>query len=179
MKKFLMPFLWFFGAVTVSSYCLAFISDSEDIQKFVLEQPLDHFQKASNTYKQHLEVWIPSQTRIDAPILFFPGSEAGRGNLKDLAKPYLAIGYKAIFAQADHRGYGSYSDDEDQTIPAYVTSDQAVEDFHQDLIFLNTKFPGPVAIVGFSYSGTIAIKLAAKYPKDVRAVVASSGAVEI
>lgn len=147
------------------------------VQKRFLTQPLDHFDSSSGTYSQEIEIFIPDGVLNNAPVIFFLTGEGGPLNLVEQASIYIPE-HKAIFIQAYHRGYGSYSEDADQSLPTYVNSRQAIEDFHRVITEYKTEFSGPWAVVGYSYPGSLAIELAAKYPLDVKVVVSSSGVVD-
>lgn len=154
----------------------AFAAEVEDRW---LDQPLDHRNVTSPKFKQHVQILIPQGVDKTAPVIFHLSGELGQSaeGLKTIQKFY-GRNYKAIYIQAAHRGYGSYSDDADQSLPAYVNVDQAVEDFHQVIGALKSEFTGPWVALGYSYTGGLAVELAARYPQDVRVVVSSSGVMQ-
>jgi pimeloyl-ACP methyl ester carboxylesterase len=140
-------------------------------RKFI--QPLQHSQPELGFYEQNIQILKPNQVTPDTPIVLFLGSEAGPGDLRKMSESFRQQ-RDIIAVQADHRGYGSYSKDLDQTVPAYVSMEQALEDFHQVILSLKKEFQRPVVLVGYSYSATLAILLAAQYPDSVDAIYASS-----
>lgn len=158
------------------SICSAVASAAQIFEDRKISQLIDHSNPSLGSYQQHIRILIPDGTPKDAPVLFFLGGEGGRKDLAMLAAPFLKE-RPVIAIQADHRGYDSYSHDADQTTPTYVNSEQAVEDFHHSIEVLQQEFIGPWALIGYSYPGTLALRLAAKYPKDAAVVVASSALV--
>ena len=150
------------------------------IRQVVFAQPLDHAVPDGPTFEQYVVILEPAGVSVDSPVLFVLG---GEGNATDarLIRLYEAYGapQDVIFVQAEHRGYGeSLSHDEDQSVPAYVTVDQALADFDAVIQELKAQFTGPWAVAGYSYAGGLAIDLAARYPGDVDAVLSSSGVVD-
>jgi len=145
------------------------------VDKYV-DQKVDHFASDSKTFKQHIQILKGDDVPMDAPIMFFLGGEFGQdASILQGRQAQYSFGRKMIFVQADHRGYGSYSDDADQTIPLYVTTDQAVEDFHYTIQYLRAQgFTGPIILTGYSYSGGLVVKMISKYPGDATVAIASS-----
>ena len=85
-----------------------------------------------------------------------------------------------IAVHVEHRGYGqSLSSAEDQTIPAYVSRREAVEDFHEVASALQETYTGPWFALGISYVGGVVLQYAAKYPDDVAGVISVSGVVDL
>jgi pimeloyl-ACP methyl ester carboxylesterase len=99
---------------------------------------------------------------------------------------WLLTQYKAhgspkdiIFIMAEHRGYGqSITADADQSVPTYVSIDQALADYHQLIQQYKTKYTGPWMAAGQSYGGGLVINFAATYPDDVKVILSSSGVVD-
>src|SRR4051812_24306074 len=100
----------------------------------VFTQPLDHTGKAGGIISQRVQIENLQQAdKKTAPVIFFV---AGEGDSMDVSV------YRYIYQQttqyhkgfitivADHRGYGLFSADSDQSVPKYVTVDQTIEDFH-------------------------------------------------
>jgi len=138
-------------------------------------QPLEHSKKLGETYQQHVQVLVPDGAPKNAPVMFFLGGELGQNAAALQANQAIyGTGRQMIFIQADHRGYGSYSNESDQTVPTYVNSTDAVADFHSLIQQLRHEFTGPWIVIGYSYSGGLAVKLAGEHPEDADVVVASS-----
>jgi len=144
-----------------------------------VSQPLDHANKSRGVIQQRIQIgnWKKLNKKT-APVIFFV---AGEGEPMDVSR-YASIygstdqGQKGFIAiVADHRGYGAFSTDADQSVPKYVTVDQAIEDFHADIQMLRKEFTGPWVIAGFSYAGGLAVELASRYPQDADVVISSSG----
>ena len=166
MKGLLFAFL----ALTGSAYAAELT-----VQDRYLTQPVDRTGHRKDTYQQHVQILVPPGTPKDAPVMFFIGNELGQTaeTLKYAAGLY-GKGRQMIFIQADHRGYGSYSNDADQTIPTYVNVTEAIEDFHHAVQTLRQEFSGPFIVAGYSYGGMIATKMISKYPGDADVVLSSS-----
>lgn len=154
-----------------------FHASAEVIEVRKITQPLNHAKPESGTYEQTYQILRPEKLIANTPVVLFLGSEAGPGDLQKMAEPFQKL-HPIVAVQADHRGYGSYSTDVDQTIPTYVSMDQAIEDFHVIIQKLKMEFSGPILLVGHSYSATLAIMLAAKYPDDSQGIYASSATVK-
>ncbi|MBT7190114.1 MAG: hypothetical protein HN916_07975 [Anaerolineae bacterium] len=154
--------------------------ESYRIERFTLEQPLDHNQTDSETFTQYVDILIPKSASLDSTVLFVLGGEGSAADER-LVRLYKSYGERddVIFIHAEHRGYGkSLSLDEYQTVPAYVTVDQALADFHTVAQALKQTYTGVWTAAGYSYSGGLVIDYAAHYPNDVVAILSSSGVVD-
>jgi pimeloyl-ACP methyl ester carboxylesterase len=150
------------------------------LEKIAIEQPLDHNHLDGPIFIQHVEILIPNRASADSPVLFVLGGESA-ATTRRLVGLYKAYGERPnlILIQAEYRGYGnSLSLDADQTIPAYVTVNQALADFHAVIRNLKQTYTGIWMAAGYSYSGGLVIELAARYPDDIVAVLSSSGVVD-
>ncbi|MDX9829781.1 MAG: S28 family serine protease, partial [Anaerolineae bacterium] len=134
------------------------------IRQVSFTQPLDHALPDGPSFEQYVDILQPAGASAGSPVLFVLG---GEGNLTDrrLSSLYEAYGSPpdVVFIQAEHRGYGeSLSLDADQSVPAYVTVDQALADFHAVIQDLKKEYTGPWAAAGYSYSGGLVVDLAAR-----------------
>lgn len=150
------------------------------IRQVAFKQPLDHALPDGPSFEQYVDILQPAGASSSSPVLFVLG---GEGNLTDRRLSGLYEAYGAppdvVFIQAEHRGYGeSLSLDADQSVPAYVTVDQALADFHAVIQDLKKEYTGPWAAAGYSYSGGLVVDLAARYPDDLDAILSSSGVVD-
>jgi len=150
------------------------------LEKFTIEQPLDHNNPDGETFIQYVDILKPNHAPENAKVLFILGGE-GNTTERELINLYQAYGERTdvIFVYAEHRGYGeSLSLDEDQTVPAYVTVEQALADFHAVIQELKKSYPGTWMAAGYSYSGGLVIDFASRYPDDVAAILSSSGVID-
>ncbi|MGZ3721954.1 MAG: alpha/beta fold hydrolase [Bdellovibrionales bacterium] len=150
------------------------VADSAVIDRYIT-QPVDHEKKNGPSFQQHVQILTPPGVKKTAPVVFMLGGEFGNSTegLKALAAAYGAEN-DLNFIQADHRGYGSYSKDTDQSVPRYVTVKQAVADFHTAIQALRKEFTGPWIVLGYSYAGAVAVELASDFPDDVDVLITSS-----
>ena len=177
-------FVWGLFIVAGSAWAISrFLPKSQpnySIEKISLEQPVDHNRPDGDMLTQYVYILKPNDATSDATVLFVLGGE-GYTTEKALVTLYKAYGERpnVIIVYAEHRGYGeSLSMDEDQTVPDYVTVDQALADFHAVMQELKPVYPGKWIIAGYSYSGGLAIAFASRYPDDVAVVLSSSGVVD-
>lgn len=144
------------------------------------QQPVDHAKPAGKMFPQQVDVLIPDGAPADAAVFFNLGNEHDLAD-RDIMGLYKAYGSPAdvIFIQAEHRGYGqSVTDDADQSVPMYVTVDQALADFHRVAAEYRKRYPGPWMGTGYSYGGGLVIHFAARYPDDVKVILSSSGVID-
>jgi pimeloyl-ACP methyl ester carboxylesterase len=145
-----------------------------------ISQPLDHANPGGPHFDQEIDILIPDKAPNSSPVFFILGNEHDL-TPQELTKTWNAYGAPSdvIFIQAEHRGYGqSVSSDQDQTVPAYVTVDQALDDYHQVIAELKKVYTGPWMSAGYSYGGGLSINFAAKYPDDVKVTLSSSGVID-
>ncbi len=145
-----------------------------------LVQPADHGMTGGPIFPQQVDVLIPDTAPADAPVFFNLGNEHDLTD-RDLVGLYECYGRPAdvIFIQAEHRGYGqSVTADADQSLPRYVTVNQALADFHRVVGEYKKRYPGPWMGSGYSYGGGLVIHFAAKYPDDLGVILSSSGVVD-
>lgn len=150
------------------------------VTHMTISQPLDHANPGGASFDQEIDTLVPQQAPASSPVFFILGNEHDLTQ-QELIKTWNAYGAPAdvIFVQAEHRGYGqSVSSDTDQTVPAYVTVDQALADYHQVVTELKKVYTGPWMSAGYSYGGGLSIDFAAKYPDDVKVTLSSSGVID-
>jgi len=147
----------------------------EQVQDRFISRPVDHRLPQGEHFQLKYQVLKGEKVPNSAPVMFFLGNELGQ-NADVLLKRQKQFGgeHDMIYVQVDHRGYGSYAPG-DQSFPAYVNPEEAVEDFDAVIQKLRAEFTGPVIVVGYSYSGGLAVKLALAHPEDMALVVNSSG----
>ena len=153
--------------------------DGYTLVRYLAEQPTFRDRASAGVVSQQIDVAIPDEVELDAPVLFRFGHE---GDLREEDLPNFVFNHgagRAIVVQAEHRGYGeSLSDDADQSVPTYVTRREALNDAHAALVELQTIYTGPWFIYGVSYGGGAVIEYAARFPDDVAGVMSSSGVVD-
>jgi pimeloyl-ACP methyl ester carboxylesterase len=140
----------------------------------------DHRDLDGPTFIQYVDILIPNSAEPGSPVLFVLGGESA-ATTRRLVGLYQAYGQHPdlILIQAEHCSYGkSISLDVDQTIPAYVTFDQSLSDFHAVIQYLKQTYTGIWMAAGYSYSGELVIDLAVRYPDDIAAILSSSGVVD-
>ena len=154
-------------------------SDYEIIHTSI-QQPVDHGNPSGTSFNEEVNVLIPKGAIGSSPVFFILGNEHDI-TVKELAKFYKDYGSPpdVIFVQAEHRGYGqSITADADQSVPAYVTIDQALADYDSVVQKFKQKYSGPWMAAGHSYGGGLVINFAASYPDDVKVILSSSGVVD-
>jgi pimeloyl-ACP methyl ester carboxylesterase len=145
-----------------------------------IQQPVDHNNLSGPSFSEEVNVLIPKGAADSSPVFFILGNEHDI-TVKELAKFYKDYGSPrdVIFLQAEHRGYGqSITADADQSVPAYVTIDQALADYDSVVQKFKQKYSGPWMAAGHSYGGGLVINFAASYPDDVKVILSSSGVVD-
>ena len=145
-----------------------------------ISQPVDHSDPKGMSFKQHVDIIIPEGCSSNAPVFFHLGEEHEQKE-ETLLIFYNAYGKRddLIYIQAEHRGYGqSITSDKDQSVPSYVRIDQALADYHNVIQTLQEEFNGAWMGAGYSYGGGLAINFAAKYPKDIKVILSSSGVID-
>ena len=150
------------------------------ITHLTIEQPLIHKEPEGDTFEQHILILTPEKASNESPVFFILGGETTISE-KRLAKLYKNYGSppEVIFIYAEHRGYGkSISQQQDQSIPHYVNTRQALADFHQAILHLKEKYTGIWMAAGYSYAGGLVIDFARRYSEDVKAILSSSGVVD-
>jgi len=151
------------------------------IHEYTISQPVNHAAPDGPKLEQQLHILVPEGIPLNAPVFFHIGEE------QDLSPKFLANLYilhekkKIIYVQAEHRGYGqSLTQDDDQSIPSYVSVDQAVDDAHEVIQYVKEEygFKGPWMAAGWSYGGGLVIEFAHRYPEDIAVILSSSGVVD-
>ena len=145
-----------------------------------IQQPVDHGNPGGASFNEEVNVLLPACASKDSPVFFVLGNEHDI-TPAELVKYYKAYGAPrdVIFIYAEHRGYGqSVTADADQSVPTYVSIDQALADYHSIVQEYKSKYTGPWMAAGHSYGGGLAIDFAASYPGDVKAVLSSSGVID-
>lgn len=153
---------------------------SFELTRMTISQPLDHADPGGPHFDQEIYILVPHKAPNSSPVFFVLGNEHDL-TPQELTKTWNAYGAPSdvIFIQAEHRGYGqSVSSDQDQTVPAYVTVDQALADYHQVVAELKKIYTGPWMSAGYSYGGGLSVNFAAKYPDDVKVTLSSSGVID-
>lgn len=155
--------------------------DAFTYKHYVFRQPEVHGKSTKLTITQHVDVVIPEGTNVaTAPVYFILEGQRDATLERLLQATNLPrfFGAKYVLIAAEHRGYGqSISDDQDQSVPKYVTADNAVDDAHAVITALKAEFKGPWIASGAGYAGSLAMELGATFPKDAKVIVASSGLV--
>ncbi|MGV7928138.1 MAG: S28 family serine protease [Spirochaetota bacterium] len=124
--------------------------------------------------------WYPTRRTGTHPFFFNLGNEHDLTD-RDLVGLYNSYGRpdNVIFIQAEHRGYGqSVTSDADQSVPGYVSIEQALADYHRVVERFRKDYPGPWMGTGYSYGGGLVIHFAARYPEDLKVILSSSGVVD-
>lgn len=150
------------------------------IQTEIVRQPLDHGAEAGESFDQRVKILIPEGVSPEPFVLFVLGNESAVTDEK-LARLYHVYGERKdmVLINPEHRGYGrSLSENADQSLPSYVTIEQALADYHEVAVRYRGRFSGPWAAAGYSYGGALAINYGYLYPKDVQVVLSSSGVVD-
>jgi pimeloyl-ACP methyl ester carboxylesterase len=145
-----------------------------------ISQPLDHAIPGGEAFYQEIDILVPQKATESSPVFFVLGNE------HDITPPELVRYWNTygsppdvIFVQAEHRGYGqSVSSATDQSVPAYVTVEQALADYHRVVQELKKTYKGKWMSAGYSYGGGLSIHFAAKYPEDVVVTLSSSGVID-
>jgi pimeloyl-ACP methyl ester carboxylesterase len=146
---------------------------------YIAKQPAFRDRASGDYVEQRVYVGVPDGVETDAPVLFQLGEEAPIDE-GFVANGSAIAGRPVIAVHVEHRGYGqSLSSAEDQTIPAYVSWREAVEDFHEVASALQETYTGPWFAVGISYVGGVVLQYAATYPDDVAGVKSISGVVDL
>jgi pimeloyl-ACP methyl ester carboxylesterase len=146
----------------------------------VIPQPVEHADPSGPKVSQQVDILIPDGVPLDAPVFFHFGNETDLTDAHLLRMRRLhGSGFQVIYVQAEHRGYGqSLTQDEDQSVPAYVRVDQVLADAHEVVHQLKKEYSGPWMAAGWSYGGALVIEFAARYPEDVKVILSSSGVVD-
>ncbi|RPI92318.1 MAG: hypothetical protein EHM32_09310 [Spirochaetales bacterium] len=143
-------------------------------------QPVDHAHARGKSFTQQVDILVPDKAGKDSAVFFNLGNEHDLTD-HDLVSLYTSYGKpdNVIFIQAEHRGYGqSVTSDADQSVPSYVSIEQALADYHRVVRRFRKDYPGPWMGTGYSYGGGLVIHFAAKYPGDLRVALSSSGVVD-
>ena len=151
-----------------------------EIDHTTIQQPVDHGNPSGPSFNEEVNILIPKGADDNSPVFFILGNEHDI-TVKELTKFYQQYGAPkdVIFLQAEHRGYGqSITDDADQSVPSYVTIDQALADYDSVVQKFKQKYNGPWMAAGHSYGGGLVINFAASYPDDVKVILSSSGVVD-
>jgi len=149
------------------------------IIKRSITQPVDHKKPGGATFDQQVDILIPDGAPVDAPVFFILGNEHDV-KLSEMEAYREKYGDRndVVFVHAEHRGYGESLTNDDQSIPAYVTVEAALADYHNVVKTLKGEFPGPWMAAGHSYGGGLSINFASRYPDDISVVLSSSGVVD-
>jgi pimeloyl-ACP methyl ester carboxylesterase len=150
-------------------------------RRYVFRHQAEHGKSKKLTVTQHVEVMVPNgvKTTDNVYLLLDHGADSTIERLEQHTGLPRFFGSRFIYIIAEHRGYGqSLSDDTDQSIPTYVTHEQAVLDAHEVIKALKKEFTGKWQAFGYGYGGSLVTELAAKYPTDADVFVASSAVIE-
>jgi len=172
-------------ALSVLLLCIPFLScapaaKNYELNHVTISQPLDHASPDGPHFDQEIFILVPHNAPDSSPVFFILGNEHDLTN-QELVKTWNAYGAPSdiIFIEAEHRGYGqSVSADDTQTVPLYVTVDQALADYHQVVAELSKTYTGPWMSAGYSYGGGLSIDFASRYPDDVKVTLSSSGVID-
>ncbi len=168
------------GSVLIFLSCGKSVDERYTIKRLTIDQPVDHNRKTSGTIPQEIQILLPEKADKSDAVFFHLGNESDQTE-KDLVSLYRSYGSpeRVIFIQAEHRGYGqSITGDEDQSVPAYVTVDQALADMHHAITVLKKTYTGPWIVAGYSYGGGLVIEFGTRYPGDMDAILSSSGVID-
>jgi len=146
----------------------------------VFNQPVHHDQPDGPTFEQEVLILRPDGVGLNSPVFFILGME-GDATKKQLINRYKTYGApkNVIFIKAEHRGYGqSVTREPDQSIPEYVTIDQALADYHRFVTTYKSTYTGPWMAAGYSYGGGLVVNYAHQYPEDVSVILASSAVID-
>ena len=140
-----------------------------------VERPLDHQNLQDGTFLQQVLTLRPNGAGSDADLFFIIGNETD-ATAEELTAYWKTYGSPTnmVFAVAEHRGYGQSVLNGDNTIPTYVSIDQALADDVLALEELKQKWGGRTISAGCSYGGSLAIQFAHDYPGAMDATIASS-----
>jgi len=140
-----------------------------------IEQAINHEKPELGTFRQQVYIYQPTNAGKDATVFFILGNESDSTGAA-LEQAYLDYGMPQdmVFIIAEHRGYGQSITPGDQSKPEYVQVEQALEDYHQVITLLKTKYTGDWIVAGYSYGAALAINFAMEYPDDISAVLSSS-----
>lgn len=150
------------------------------IAKTSFRQPVHHDRPDGPTFEQEILILKPDGAALDSPVFFILGNE-GDATEKKLIKFFKAYGApeNVIFVQAEHRGYGqSVTDNPDQSLPGYLTIDQALADYHRFVTAYKSRYTGPWMGAGYSYGGGLVVNFAHSYPNDMKVILASSAVID-
>lgn len=139
-------------------------------------QPATHDSTEVKSFDQQIITLHPKGLAEVQYIFFVLGNETD-ATAENLANWYKGYGSpkNMVFIIAEHRGYGQSITKEDQTLPTYVTKDQAMKDYHRLLPLLKDKYPeANWAGVGYSYGGALVLNYAYLYPDDFDVILSSS-----
>jgi len=144
-----------------------------------IEQPVSHDDPLLGTYTERVRILVPSDVVKRPKVLFIMGGETALSD-RHLVRPFDAYGQRndMVVVCGEHRGYGTSIAGENQDFPAYVTVTDALADYHAIRLKFADRFPAEWIACGRSYGGSLAIAYAHAYPKDVSAVLCSSGVVD-
>ncbi len=149
-------------------------------RSYAFRHPKFHGVGTRRAVSQRVEVLIPAQVRgrhDQVPVVLLLGGHGPTSTQELLKATELPRFFRAeaVYVSVEHRGYGlSLSDDADQSVPDYVSYEQAVEDAHAVIEDLRVEFQGPWMVVGHGYAGSLAVELGALHPHDAVAFGASS-----
>jgi pimeloyl-ACP methyl ester carboxylesterase len=149
---------------------------------YEFRHPVEHGVSEELTVRQRVHVIIPKQFPFGAHLLayihFGDKQRSEVEYLEEITAVPRFIAAKAIYVLAEHRGYGeSVSDDSDQSVPAYVTTDGAIDDAQAVIEKLSAEYGDAWMTGGYGYGGSLALEHAARYPDSVEVVLSSSGIV--
>jgi len=152
---------------------------------YYFRQPIDHFSFYNQDhFQERYLVNNDSWEGNGGPIFFYTGNEGdivmfleNTGFMFDVAPEFKAL---LVFAEHRYYGltqpYGNTSYDLDKI--GYLTSEQALADFADLIVYLKATVPGaadsPVIAFGGSYGGMLAAWARIKYPHIYAGALASS-----
>ncbi|MBU3914189.1 alpha/beta fold hydrolase [bacterium] len=183
--RFLIGTMLFLAIIAVVSSLFLMDSETAENSSYKLTsetftQPVNHNNPASETFEQEILILKPEGASLNSPVFFILGNE-GDKTLKELSHLYEAYGAPEdiTFIVAEHRGYGqSVTANVDQSLPDYITIDQALADYHRFITRYKTKYPGPWMAAGYSYGGGLVVNFAHKYHEDVKVILVSSAVID-
>lgn len=144
---------------------------------YAARQPEFRDRESDGYVDQKVEVAIQDGVEIDAPVVMWFGQEAPL-DIDSLNIPRY-WNKAMVFVGVEHRGYGqSLSNDDDQSVPKYVSRREAIDDAHGVVVELKKVYTGPWFVLGSSYAGELVLEHAARFPEDFDGVISSSAQVD-
>ncbi|KAJ8280264.1 hypothetical protein GJAV_G00052460 [Gymnothorax javanicus] len=158
----------------------------DDIKQGVLHQPLDHFDKHSETFPQRYFINEAYWARPDGPVFLYIGGESTMYSYVVLAGHHvdMAAEHGALVVALEHRFYGESINPDGLHLNKmrFLASQNSLVDlvaFHQYITqSYNLTHKNTWISFGGSYAGALSAWLHDKFPHLIYAAVASSAPVK-